>query len=278
MTIAACYATLPELRAAAGIKDATDTADDAALLRKAEAVSRWIDGECKRHFYVLSATKTFSPVRSDRLLLPDDLLSITTLKTDEGDDYDYDYTWGPTDYFLLPSNDWPKWMLTVKPLGNYSFPVGQDTVQIAGLWGYGDGFSATPWAATGCTITVADAVSTMVTPSDQSLLAVGQTILVDDEQMYVIALTDGGVGADSATVKRGVNGTTAVAHAAAPASVYLYPDCVREATLIQTSRIWRRKEAPFGVTGSADFGTTNIVRIDPDVKLLLQDVRLSRAG
>ncbi len=273
MAIYGTYASLSELRAAAGITGTTDTTDDAALLRKAEAVSRWIDGECRRHFYVLTATRTFSPVSSSRLLLPCDLLSITTLKTDEDDDYDYDYTWTTDDYHLLPSNDWPKWELRVKPNGSYSFPVGDDTVQIAGQWGHGDGFSASPWESSGATVTVATTTGTAVTASNGAAFGAGQTILAGSEQMYITM-----VSGNNLTVKRGVNGTTAAIQAAAPASIALYPDCVREACVIQGSRLWRRKEAPFGVTGSGEFGTTNIVRLDPDVKLLLQDVKLVRTG
>lgn len=53
-----------------------------------------------------------------------------------------------------------------------------------------------------------------------------------------------------------------------------HPDVVREACLIQTARIWKRKDAPFGVTGSAEMGQLQtITRLDPDVELLLQGVR-----
>jgi hypothetical protein len=48
------------------------------------------------------------------------------------------------------------------------------------------------------------------------------------------------------------------------------PGPVRRACLIQCTRIFRRSDAPFGVTGSAEMGTASlIVRLDPDVKLLL---------
>ena len=98
----ASYATLPQLKGDVGI---SDTTDDALLLRKLEAASRAIEESkygCGRHFSVRSATRTFTACRSDRLLLPYDLLSITTLKTDEDADWDYDYSWATTDYHLAP--------------------------------------------------------------------------------------------------------------------------------------------------------------------------------
>jgi hypothetical protein len=57
------------------------------------------------------------------------------------------------------------------------------------------------------------------------------------------------------------------------------PDVVREACLLQASRIFRRKDAPFGVTGSAEMGVaTLIARLDPDVMLLLNPLRRLEAA
>jgi hypothetical protein len=45
---------------------------------------------------------------------------------------------------------------------------------------------------------------------------------------------------------------------------------VRQATLIQATRLFKRKDAPFGVIGSAEMGQLQVVpTIDPDIKLLL---------
>ncbi len=120
-----------------------------------------------------------------------------------------------------------------------------------------------------------DAGEIEVDVASGAALAVGQTILVESEQMYITAIST-----NTLTVRRGVNGTTAAAHATdTDVYVCLYPDCVREATIIQTSRLWRRSDAPFGVTGSGEFGQGSLIaRIDPDVKLLLQDVKRVRVG
>jgi hypothetical protein len=48
------------------------------------------------------------------------------------------------------------------------------------------------------------------------------------------------------------------------------PSAVRQATLIQATRLFKRKDAPFGVIGSAEMGQLQVVpTIDPDIKLLL---------
>jgi hypothetical protein len=47
------------------------------------------------------------------------------------------------------------------------------------------------------------------------------------------------------------------------------PDPVREATLLMAARLYRRKDAPFGVAGFDDFGPVRITRQDSDVVALL---------
>lgn len=49
------------------------------------------------------------------------------------------------------------------------------------------------------------------------------------------------------------------------------PPSIREATLLQAARLYKRKDAPFGVAGSAEHGQLQtITSIDPDVKELLK--------
>ena len=271
------YATLAQLKAELNI---ADTTDDARLLRKLETASRAIDEPewgCGRHFYLLTATRYYTPEHSRRLLI-DDLLSVTTLKTDDDGDLDYDYTWDSGDYLLEPFNEYPRTQIRVHPDGNYTFPAGRPkSVELAGECGYGDGESAAPYVASGATVTVADATTTTVSVSDQSLLEVGQTILVGSERMYVRSLTDA-VGGDTALVYRRVNGSTAAAHVAAAASIYQYPLESREACLLIAARLFRRGEAPFGVVGSAEFGSARIMTRDPDVRGLLNPYRRITVG
>jgi hypothetical protein len=49
------------------------------------------------------------------------------------------------------------------------------------------------------------------------------------------------------------------------------PDAVREACIIQSMRLFKRKDAPFGIAGSNEFGTLQVVpQLDPDVKFMLE--------
>jgi hypothetical protein len=49
------------------------------------------------------------------------------------------------------------------------------------------------------------------------------------------------------------------------------PDIIKEACYIQSHRVWSRKDAPFGVTGSAGMGQVMaITKLDPDVELMLE--------
>ncbi|MET9583654.1 phage gp6-like head-tail connector protein [Streptomyces sp. NPDC006539] len=48
------------------------------------------------------------------------------------------------------------------------------------------------------------------------------------------------------------------------------PDDVAEAALIQAARLYRRKDSPEGVTGSAEWGVVRLSRRDPDVWNLIE--------
>lgn len=47
------------------------------------------------------------------------------------------------------------------------------------------------------------------------------------------------------------------------------PTEVAQATLLQATRLYRRKDSPEGVAGSADWGLVRVPNLDPDVKALL---------
>jgi len=56
------------------------------------------------------------------------------------------------------------------------------------------------------------------------------------------------------------------------------PDQVVQACLIQSGRLFRRKDSPEGVAGSAEWGAIRLSRIDPDVQALLADFVLPGIG
>jgi hypothetical protein len=130
--------------AAVSIVDVTDLDDDAEIEKVITAISRAIDRECRRRFYAATETRYFTAQRAD-LLFVDDLLSVTTLKTDEGGDRVYETTWSTTDYDLLPSNaalnGEPYLRIAPAPMSSKRFPGHAKAVEIAGSFGYA---SSTP--------------------------------------------------------------------------------------------------------------------------------------
>lgn len=139
MPITNGYTTLATLKVRLGI---ADTSDDSVLEAIVESVSRAIDDYCQRQFYAVSQTRYFTARRHDRLLV-DDMLSVTTLKTDEDGDGTYETTWASSDYQLAPYNaqlesvPQPYTVIETSENGDYCFPVGiRKGVQVAGSWGF----------------------------------------------------------------------------------------------------------------------------------------------
>ncbi|RSS51372.1 phage gp6-like head-tail connector protein [Streptomyces sp. WAC01280] len=56
------------------------------------------------------------------------------------------------------------------------------------------------------------------------------------------------------------------------------PDAITEAALIQAARLYRRKDSPEGVTGSAEWGVVRLSRRDPDVWNLIEPYTLPGFG
>ena len=112
-----------------------------------EAASRWIDEKTGARFYASTETRYYTAEWSD-LLYIDDLISVTTLKTDEDDDGTYEVTWTTDDYHLEPRNaalrNRPYRQIRITSDGDYSFPVRvRHGVELAGSFGYA---SSTPTA------------------------------------------------------------------------------------------------------------------------------------
>ncbi len=225
------YASLAELKVILGM---TSTTDDIPMRKILEAASRSIESYCNRRFYSTSETKYFDGALT--LWIPD-LLSIDTngLKTDEDLDLDYDNTLATTDYILYGGgledslNLFPKVRIEINPNGNYgSFANGiKKGVQIAGVWGYGDGTSATPYVADTTTAEAIDVGEVAIDVTSATNLSAGMTILVESEQMYITSITS-----NTITVEKGVNGTTDTSHTTAKTVYYYrYPRDVMQACL-----------------------------------------------
>ena len=282
--MADAYVSLDTLKGS-GVLNITGTGDDSRLLALIESMSRLIDRYCNRQFYVLSATRTFDGEGTSSLLVPD-LISVDAsgLKSDEDQDRTFELTWATTDYLLLPSNADPttssnpqsrpytRIEVDVDAGTRSVFPLGQRTVQIAGKWGWWRHLKRASETANA----VADATTTSVTVSSRTDVEAGHTMLIDSEQLYVSSYTG-----NTLTVVRGVNGTTAISHSGGAAiDVYEYPQPVVEATVLQTSRLWRRKDSAFsGAVGMPDTGLARLAGgLDADVHLMLGQYRKLPVG
>ena len=97
------YASLSEFKAAVGI---TDTTDDGALQSVLDATDTLIDLYCDRKTGFGTASETrFYTAEDYEYVLTDDLVSVTTLQTDDDANGTYETTWTVgTDYVLAPVN------------------------------------------------------------------------------------------------------------------------------------------------------------------------------
>ncbi len=200
-TVTNGYVTLTELKnhIQANGGGGFTAADDDNLSIAINAASRWIDRQKHTSFYARDETRYFTAKYGD-LLYVDDLLSVTTLKTDDNADGTYETTWATTDYVLEPRNaalgsePQPYRQIRYNVNGDYSFPVNvRDGVQIVGSWGY----------------------------------------------------------ASSA------------------------PAAIKQATLLMAHRLWKRKDAIFGVAGTAALGITMVqakITTDTDIMTLLDSI------
>jgi hypothetical protein len=243
------------------------TESDAILLTLLEGASARIDEWCDRSrfgsgFGPRIGTNTYGPSDCE-LLLDDDLLTITSVTAHEVN--------GDTGVTLASGTDFyggdvlPWRSLTLNADGTASWGSSQRGNVIIGTWGYSN---QTYSVGTGGTLT-SSATSLIV--SGGSVYA-GQTLLIDTEQVYVTA--SGG----TATIVRGVNGTTAAVHAASSSvSAYRYPGGVVTACLQLTQRRYRSAQA--GLTG--DFGGGNMpvgVNRDSETSILRSIGHLRRYG
>jgi hypothetical protein len=134
------YATLAEFKSAIGI---SDSADDQALQSVLDATDALIDLYTDRKQGFGTATETRYYTAEDyKYVLVDDLVSITTLTTDDDGNGTYETTWTVnTDYNLAPGNaaldGWPYNEIDVSVTWPRNFP--RDVyrgVKVVGVFGW----------------------------------------------------------------------------------------------------------------------------------------------
>lgn len=164
------------------------------------------------------------------------------------------------DFFLTPYNSTPKIELKMNEDTAKALNAGQQTLSIAGTWGYSN--DTTGELTTTGAITSTTVVSWGV--NDASDLEVATTILVDSEQMYIT-----GISSNTLTVERGVNGTTAATHTSgASVYTYIYPSDVVQACLDLGRIFFRDRDA--GSTPTLGTGEQEVTKSNVDAKSVLK--------
>jgi len=136
------YCTPEQLKSGTGI---SDNLDDREILDACRSVSRWIDGHCNRVFARRSLTWLVDACGYYQVKVPD-LVSVTTLKTDNDADGVFETTWTTADYELQPVNAAlevePQPYTSIAAVGSLLFPVRTSRLgrppraQIVGVFGW----------------------------------------------------------------------------------------------------------------------------------------------
>jgi hypothetical protein len=135
------YCTPEMLKSLTGI---ADSLDDQEILGVCRSVSRWIDGYCDRVFARRTATVLLDPCGYYSITTPD-LVSVTTLKTDDDRDGVFETTWSASDYELQPVNAAaelePRPYTSIAAVGSRLFPITTGTgrtarAQLVGVLGW----------------------------------------------------------------------------------------------------------------------------------------------
>jgi hypothetical protein len=263
------YAFLNQIKSP-GWLGLTNTTWDTDLLRILEDSSIRVDDYCHRFFECREETRYYDGATLT-LMCPDDILSISELKVDMDGSQAWATTITSNQYVLYPLNSFPKmWLKSANWAAvNFANNIRQG-VKVTGVFGYGTGYSATPYVVSGDTVQdnpLASNVTSMAITTP-ALFSPGMTLRLNSEQVYV---SDIGIG--TLTIVRGINGTTAASHIrTTPIYIYQYPGPIVESCLIEATRLWKRRETGFqDISGDTTTGITKVWKgIDPTVEQLLQ--------
>lgn len=167
---------------------------NATLDRLIEAASRRIDLETRRRFLPITQTLLYRWTqpqggRSYILWLDEDLLTVSALLTKAQDSSPT--TISASDFFLEPVNLGPPYnRIEIDLSSSSSFESGdtpQRSISVAGSWGYGN---ATRLAGTVASGLSSSSSATSMVVSDSSLIDVGDTLLIESEQLFMSNVTN----------------------------------------------------------------------------------------
>ena len=141
------------------------------------------------------------------------------------------------DYFLEPYSSDPKLFLKMNIDSTKSLSSGQQTLAIAGTWGWQN----TTKDTTTLSALISSTTATTITVTAATDLSEGNTLLIGTEQMYVQSISG-----TTLTVIRGVHGSTAATHSnGADLAVYTYPEDVVQVCLDLGHIIYRDRDIGF---------------------------------
>lgn len=266
------YATVAMVKDAMRRTAATDTGDDVEIARINERVARGLDRQIGRHFYTYTGSRYYQGTTGKRLWLADDVLSISALLVDDdGDNVPETAYTENTDFILWPYNaaakNEPYRALELLPDATGAWPVMSRGVKVTGVFGFSDDTELV-----GLTGTLSDASDTSLTTSASaaSLVGVGDTLVIENEQLEVTAVVT-----TTVTVVRGINGTTAVGHTAAAISRRRYPADIEEIAVLDAVRLLREGQTGAGgYAGAAEFGGYQFSASYPRISEVIRTYRI----
>lgn len=173
------------------------------------------------------------------------------------------------DYLLEPYNESPKHTLKLTEITAKTLGAGQQTLSIAGTWGWQN----VTTAITTLGAAISSTTATSVTVASGAPCAVGQTLVIDSEQLYVT-----GVATNTLTVVRGVNGTTAATHSNGQAVSRIdHPADLTQICLEIARNRWKERDAGVGDmlgASAGNVGQFQISRPGAEDRALLQRLKV----
>jgi hypothetical protein len=237
------------------------------------AASRMIDATAGCEFYPSVKTNKYNTPRGAELKLHDNLLEMLTLTNGDAS------VIASTDYDLWPYNSDPKASIILKSLSTVYFNQStgnaweQAAVSVKGVFAFHSDY-ARAWR-TGANLAAAmnDTTTGTMTFALNSPYVAGQVVRCQDEIFRVLSVASSSA-ADTVTVDRGWNGSTAATHViTTPVKIWSPEAPIVRATLIQAARYYRRGEAIWGTTGGGEMGVQPVAipKLDPDVEMIAKN-------
>jgi hypothetical protein len=190
------YVSREAVKAAAQI---TGSSQNTRIDRINEAVARMLDSSTRRFFIPRTETRLYrwprrSISNSSILWLDQDLLSVTTLQTKAQNSSPT--TIASSDFFLEPVNESVYNRIEIDLSSTAAFEAGntpQRSISVTGVWGYSQDTQSAGTVSSGLS---SDATATSMVCSDASKVDVGDTLLIESEQVFVSERTNAANGSD----------------------------------------------------------------------------------